>query len=416
MLAAQALQLRQRQAVAGLGQQGAGVACGQPVFQRLPCGLALGAAALAGGGVGVEHHGPGQGAAGLGVAHDDAIAGQGAGRGIQHQLGVAFMARLQGAVVRVAQGQDVAGAVPGAQVQVDGGPAGQRGVFCQPVQAHVQAGAGGQELGLGQPVAPGDVAGVDAGQIQGHALPRAAGGAGAVLRVQAAHAHAAPGAGVGQAVAHADLPAKHGAGDDGALPGQAEGAIHRQAEEAAAAAGRAVLGLLHEVLAQGIGAGVVGPGGGGGKQQGAGHGGDAEDGCHFFLHFGDALGRHAVGLGDGDAGAADAQQLQDLHVLQRLRHDAIVRCDDQQGVVDADGPCGHGVDEFLVAGHVDDAQHLPIGQRQVGVAQLDADAALLLLFEPVGVGAGQRAHQGGFAVVDVPGGADDHGGEIFNKK
>ena len=87
-----------------------------------------------------------------------------------------------------------------------------------------------------------------------------------------------------------------------------------------------------------------------------------------------------------------------------------------QGVVDAHGPGGHGVDEFFVAGHVNDAQHLPIGQRQVGVAQLDGDAALLLLFEPVGVGAGQRAHQGGFAVVDVPGGADDHGREIFNKK
>ena len=310
----------------------------------------------------------------------------------------------------------MAGAVLGAQVQVDGGPAGQRGVFGQPVQAHIQAGAGAEQFGLGQPVAPGNVLRVQARQIQRHALAGAAAGAGAVLCVQAAHAHAAPAARVGQAVAHADLAAKDGAGDDGALPGEAEGAVHCQAKQPRAAAGRMVLRLGQQMLAQGPGAGVVRLGGGGGKQRGLGHGGDAEDGADFFLHLGHPLWWHAVGLGDGHAGAADAQQLQDLHVLQRLWHHAIVGRHDQQGVVDAHGPGGHGVDEFFVAGHVDDAQHLPIGQWQVGVAQLDGDAALLLLFEPVGVGAGQRAHQGGFAVVDVPGGADDHGREIFNKK
>ena len=40
-------------------------------------------------------------------------------------------------------------------------------------------------------------------------------------------------------------------------------------------------------------------------------------------------------------------------------------------------------------------------------AQLDADAALLLLLEPVGVGAGQRRDQRGLAVIDVAGGAED---------
>lgn len=47
--AGRALQVRQGQAKAGLGQQGAGVASGQPVLQGLPGGLALGAAAFAGG-------------------------------------------------------------------------------------------------------------------------------------------------------------------------------------------------------------------------------------------------------------------------------------------------------------------------------------------------------------------------------
>ena len=46
-------------------------------------------------------------------------------------------------------------------------------------------------------------------------------------------------------------------------------------------------------------------------------------------------------------------------------------------------------------------------ERQVGEAEVDRDAALLLLLEPVGVGAGERAHERALAVVDVAGGPDD---------
>ena len=49
-------------------------------------------------------------------------------------------------------------------------------------------------------------------------------------------------------------------------------------------------------------------------------------------------------------------------------------------------------------------------QRLVGVAEVDGDAARLLLRQAVGIHAGEGAHQGGLAVVDVAGGADDHGG------
>ena len=51
----------------------------------------------------------------------------------------------------------------------------------------------------------------------------------------------------------------------------------------------------------------------------------------------------------------------------------------------------------------------PLGPRPVGKAEVDGDAARLLLLEPVGVDAGQLAHQRGLAVIDVAGGADDHG-------
>ena len=49
----------------------------------------------------------------------------------------------------------------------------------------------------------------------------------------------------------------------------------------------------------------------------------------------------------------------------------------------------------------------PVGQRQVREAELDGDAALLLLLQAIGVDAGERAHQRRLAVVDVTGGADD---------
>ena len=50
-----------------------------------------------------------------------------------------------------------------------------------------------------------------------------------------------------------------------------------------------------------------------------------------------------------------------------------------------------------------------VRRRQIGEAEVDRDAARLLLLQAVGVDAGQRAHQRGLAVVDVAGGADDHG-------
>ena len=58
-------------------------------------------------------------------------------------------------------------------------------------------------------------------------------------------------------------------------------------------------------------------------------------------------------------------------------------------------------------GHVDDLDREPVGLLQEREAEVDRDAARLLLRQPVGVGAGERLDQRGLAVVDVPGGADD---------
>ena len=67
----------------------------------------------------------------------------------------------------------------------------------------------------------------------------------------------------------------------------------------------------------------------------------------------------------------------------------------------------HVLDEALVARHVDDADPHAAAELERREAEVDRDAALLLLGQPVGVDPGQRAHERGLAVVDVAGGADD---------
>ena len=49
------------------------------------------------------------------------------------------------------------------------------------------------------------------------------------------------------------------------------------------------------------------------------------------------------------------------------------------------------------------------GQVKVGKADVDGDAAALFLFEAIGIDAGQGAHQGALAVVNVTGRANDYG-------
>jgi hypothetical protein len=124
--------------------------------------------------------------------------------------------------------------------------------------------------------------------------------------------------------------------------------------------------------------------------------------------------RDAVGLGQRHRAAFDAELVEDGEVLARLRHHAVVGRHHQQREVDACRAGEHGVDEALVAGHVDEAEHAAAFERLVGVAEFDRDAARLLLLEAIGVDAGEGMHQRGLAVVDVAGGADDHAGAVIS--
>ena len=67
----------------------------------------------------------------------------------------------------------------------------------------------------------------------------------------------------------------------------------------------------------------------------------------------------------------------------------------------------HVLHEALVAGHVHDLDREPVGLLEEGEAEVDRDAARLLLRQAIGVDAGEGLDQRGLAVVDVAGGADD---------
>ena len=155
-------------------------------------------------------------------------------------------------------------------------------------------------------------------------------------------------------------------------------------------------------------AGVFGLAGRRFKNGTAGKSSDRQNGFNFCTHIGNAFGQHTVYLGQRHRAFFHAQQLQDFQVLQRLGHDAVVCSYHQQGMVNAYGTGGHGVHKAFVAGHVNDAHDIAIGQRHIGVAQFNGDAACFFFFEAVGLHPGERANQGGLSVVDMSGGTNDH--------
>ena len=57
--------------------------------------------------------------------------------------------------------------------------------------------------------------------------------------------------------------------------------------------------------------------------------------------------------------------------------------------------------------HVDEADADTFVQRQVREPEVDRETAASLLFEAVGVDAGERLHQRRLAVINVPGGGYD---------
>ena len=105
----------------------------------------------------------------------------------------------------------------------------------------------------------------------------------------------------------------------------------------------------------------------------------------------------------------DAQKLQHVHVLTRLRHHALDGRYHQHGNINARGALHHGAQVVGMTRHVDQADDLATRQRQLAKAKLHGHTATALNLQTVGILAGQCLDQRRLTVVDVARRANDNG-------
>lgn len=193
----------------------------------------------------------------------------------------------------------------------------------------------------------------------------------------------------------------HGAGDHCAVPFHAEDAVHRQTKNITAPPGGLRCGVVQKVGLESV---QTQPGGRGDREQRS-----VFQKCAFqkaadvFFNQSEPLCIDHVDLGQGHKAAADAEQGADFQMLAGLRHNALVRGNDQHHKIHARRACHHVFHKALVAGHVHDAQAFAFGQIQPGEAQLNGDSPAFFFVQTVAIHAGERAHQRGLAVIDMSG-------------
>ena len=201
-------------------------------------------------------------------------------------------------------------------------------------------------------------------------------------------------------------PAGPGAGHDRAEAVLREGAVDEEAGGAAVVL--AIRGFANETL-EGR-PDLVDPFarlGARGEDGHVGEGAAGEGVAHVFAGELEHLVVDEVELRQHDEATVDAEQLADREVLASLGHDAFVRCDDEHHEVETRGAGDHRPHELLVPGHVDDRDLEVVRERERCETELDRDAARLLFREAIEVATGQCMNEGGLAVVDVAGGAED---------
>ncbi len=89
-------------------------------------------------------------------------------------------------------------------------------------------------------------------------------------------------------------------------------------------------------------------------------------------------------------------------MLGRLRLDALIGGNDQQGGVNSGRAGDHRANEFLVTRHVNQVYLAP-RQREMCESEGDGHASCLFFREPIRLHAGQGANQRRFAVINMPG-------------
>jgi len=82
----------------------------------------------------------------------------------------------------------------------------------------------------------------------------------------------------------------------------------------------------------------------------------------------------------------NSQQIHNVEMFARLRHDGVVCGDDQHGDVDARRAGNHVPDKAFVTGHIDDAQ-LQVTCLKMRKAQVDRDSSCLLFGQSIRIDA-----------------------------
>ncbi len=244
--------------------------------------------------------------------------------------------------------------------------------------------------GVGYRVAAADLAMVDAAQVDRDARHRTHFALVAFQRLQPADGD--PAAVVLEFVADPDGARGECPGDHRARTADGEGAIDPEPDVGAAVRLRQPLGQRHQLHANPVQVGAD----------------DDARAWQAFSHlFDGGRGVREVGLADDDEDVSDAERLERGEVLLGLRHPALGCGDDEHHRGNRPNAREHVGDEPVVARHVDERKltAVDLGPRE---AEIDRQAAALLLGQPVGPHAGQPLHEGGLAVVDVACGGYRH--------
>ena len=122
-----------------------------------------------------------------------------------------------------------------------------------------------------------------------------------------------------------------------------------------------------------------------------------DQGTDVLLHHLQPLLFHEIDFVEHDDPPGHAEQLQNVEMLPRLRHDAVVSGDHEESQVDAADAGNHRLHKALVTRYVDDGGVV----AEEGKSELDGDAASFFLRGAIGILARQPFYEQRLAVVDV---------------
>ena len=286
---------------------------------------------------------------------------------------------------------------------------------CEELQADIEALRRCMDHRRDDPIAAMNMVDIRARQIQRAAFAGFRVRRGVAVFLDAAHTHFDAARREHQFVAGSDCAVEDRAGDDGTAASHGENAVDciaKIAPRVLAAAmfprssGQDFAQLVDAVAADCRHRQHFDPGERRGREQCA----------HLGGHFIDALRWHAVGLGDDGDAAFDRQEVDDIEMLDSLRHDAVIGSHDQHDEIDPAYAGQHVAHEPLVSGDIDEADDVAVRGLAICKTEVDRNAARFFFGQAVGVDAGQRFDERGLAVVYVPCSGYYHAGKPIRRR